>query len=211
MRALAYDSGFKVLARTLTLVLTSSWDGATKPGLDLSSLLMRWRCQTEEGIQGSDRWGCKYEFITWDWRTHHLCFLEGHREESPFAKTIRHGLQREAGVSLDTCLYLSGATSQPLGQTSYSHPWCSVSFTQAATSSALVWPGLPLPWAFGSLALDLSHSAVGAGYLALTHVQPGSEREPASEGLPMVNEAQRPVEKGFPLRLPRVDSSACIS
>ena len=40
----------------------------------------------------------------------------------PFTKTIRSRLQREAGVSLDTRLYLSGATSQLLGPTSYSHP-----------------------------------------------------------------------------------------
>ena len=61
----------------------------------------------------------------------------------PFAKTIRSRLQRETGVSLDTRFYLSGATSQLLGPTSYSHPWCSISFTQAVTSSALVWPGPP--------------------------------------------------------------------
>ena len=62
--------------------LTSSRDGSTKLRLGVGSLLVRWRGQTEEGIQGSGRWGRKYEFILWDWRTHHLCFLEGHGEES---------------------------------------------------------------------------------------------------------------------------------
>ena len=40
----------------------------------------------------------------------------------PFTKTIRSGLQRKAGVSSDTRLYLSGASSQPLRPTSYSRP-----------------------------------------------------------------------------------------
>ena len=195
----------------LTLVLTSSRDGSTKLRLDVGSLLVRWRGQTEEGIQGSGRWGCKYEFILWDWRTHHLCFLEGHGEESSLRQDHKEWTAKE-GRCVFGYTFVPFRSRFPASKTNLLLPsWCSISFTQAVTSSALVWPGIPLPWAFGSLALDLSPRAVGAGYLALTHVQPGSEREPASEGLPMVSEAQKPVEKCFPLLLSRVDSSICIS
>lgn len=55
MGALSYDSGFKVLARIPDAGLNIQLEWLMKLGLDDGSLLMKWRCQTEKGIQGSGR------------------------------------------------------------------------------------------------------------------------------------------------------------
>lgn len=146
MGALSYDSGFKVLARIPDAGLNIQLEWLMKLGLDDGSLLMKWRCQTEKGIQGSGRWDYKYELIIWDWRTRSLCFPEGHREESSlYQEDKQWTANRGSGIFRRTIVHLSGTTSQPLGPTSYSHHCCSISSTWAMTSFALVrsdsaWP-----------------------------------------------------------------------
>lgn len=137
--------------------------------------------------------------------------MEGHGEESSLRQDHKEWTAKE-GRGVFGYTFVPFRSHFPASKTNLLLP--SLMQHQLHTGSDQLCTGVtwhPPAMAFGSLALDLPHRAVGAGYLALTHVQPGSEREPASEGLPMVSEAQKPVEKCFPLLLSRVDSSACIS